>query len=200
LTCDGAAASLSAPAVRALPDGVHVAAVRKDGSSAEADIWIKDDDTSTVETHWMSAPEGTTVHGATALVLAPGEYLLTCPDASPADGTGAEILVTDPDGLWKRGSIDCEGGGGVTGGGGGERPASPDEAIAHLRSVVLNFHPDDVLEPAGYPDAPSGRIRLVRDGRLMAAWSVTGSGGSVGITSMEHCPDADIAYRASSED
>ena len=200
VTCDGPAASLSGPAVRALPDGVHLEAVRADGSPTEADIWVEDADSATSEPEWMSTPEGATVQGVTQLVLAPGAYLLTCPETDPADGTGAELLVTDPDGLWKPGSIACEGGSGVTGGGGGERPVSPGDAIAHLRSVVLNFRPDDILEPAGYPDAPSGWIRLVRDGRLAAAWFVTGTGSSAGISSMEHCPGADIVYRESGED
>ncbi|HEX5827728.1 MAG TPA: hypothetical protein VFY23_09425, partial [Candidatus Limnocylindrales bacterium] len=92
LTCDGPAASLSAPAVRALPDGVHVEAVGQDGSPAEPAIWIRDAEGSAEEPHWMIA-EGTTVPGAAPLVLAPGTYLLTCPDADPSDGTGAELLV-----------------------------------------------------------------------------------------------------------
>ncbi|HEX5828139.1 MAG TPA: hypothetical protein VFY23_11490 [Candidatus Limnocylindrales bacterium] len=202
LTCDGPAASLSARAVRAQPDGVHVEAVGQDGSPAEPAIWIRDAEGSAEdrdaegsaeEPHWMLA-EGTIVQGAAPLVLAPGTYLLTCPDADPSDGTGAELLVTDPDGLWKAGDIECEGGGGVTGSG-SDAPAPPLEAIALLRSVVLNFRPDDVLEPAGYPDAPSGWIRLVRDGQVVAAWSVRGSGRTIGISSMEHCPGADIEYR-----
>jgi hypothetical protein len=195
LTCDGPAASLSAAAVRAQPDGVHVAAVGQDGSPAEAGIWIRDTESSAGEPHWMQTVDGASVQGDARLILAPGTYLLTCPDADPADGTGVELVVTDPDGLWKAGSIDCEGGGGVTGGGGGDAPAPPGDAIALLRSVVLNFRPDDVLEPAGYPDAPSGWIRLVRDGRVMAAWSVRGSGPTLGISTMEHCPGADIEYR-----
>jgi hypothetical protein len=182
VTCDGAAASVSAPAVRARPDGVHLEAVRKDGSPATVDV-------STEATGWIAHLEG-----SAALVLAPGAYELACLDPSASEGTRAKVLVTDPDGLWKSGDVDCEGGGGTTGSG-DEPPASPEEAIAFLRSLVLNFRPGDVLEPAGYPAAPSGWIRLVRDGQLAAAWSVTGSGSSMGIRSMQHCPDAGITYR-----
>ncbi len=185
VTCDGPAASVSAPAVRARPDGVHLEAVRKDGSSATIDVSPED--------HGVIAH----LEGSAALVLAPGAYELTCLNPSAAEPTRAKVLVTDPDGLWKPGQIECEGGGGTVGSG-DEPPASPEEAIAYLRSLVLNFRPGDVLEPAGYPAAPSGWIRLVRDGQLAAAWSVTGSGSSMGIRSMQHCPDAGITYRESS--
>ncbi|MCJ7712005.1 MAG: hypothetical protein MUQ32_14380, partial [Chloroflexi bacterium] len=181
VTCDGPTASVSAPAVRARPDGVHLEGVRNDNSPATFYV-------STEEAGWIENAEG-----AAALVLAPGAYELTCVDLSEEEEPRAEVLVTDPDGLWKSGEIECEGGGGVTGSG-SEPPASPEAAIAYLRSIVLNFRPDDVLEPAGYPDAPLGRIRLVRDGRLAAAWSVVGSGSSMGINRMDHCPGADIAY------
>ena len=187
VTCDGSTASVSAPAVRARPDGVHLEAVRKDGSPAT--FYVSTEETgSSRETGWR-----VTAEGAAALVLAPGAYELTCVDLSEEEEPRAEVLVTDPDGLWKSGEIRCEGGGGVVGSG-SEPPASPEAAIAYLRSIVLNFRPDDVLEPAGYPDAPLGRIRLVRDGRLAAAWSVVGSGSSMGINRMDHCPGADIAY------
>lgn len=184
ITCEGADASASAPAVRARPDGVHLEAVRPDGSPATVDV-------ATEERGWVAS-----TGGAAALVLAPGPYVLSCLDPDAAEGTRAEVLVTDPDSLWKPGGIECEGGGGTTGSG-DERPVTPEEAIPFLRSIVLNFRPDDVLEPAGYPDAPSGWIRLVRDGRVAASWLVVGAGGSVSFGSTEHCPDADIRYRAS---
>jgi len=181
VTCDGSVASVSAPAVRARPDGVHVEAISQDGSPTTVDV-------STEENGWI-----TSLKGSAALALAPGTYQLTCLDTSAEEETPAEVLVTDPDALWRSGDVTCTGGGG-TRGSGNEPPATPEEAIAYLRTIVLSFRPDDVLEPAGYPDAPSGWIRLVRDGQVAAAWSVVGSGSSLGIGSTQHCPDAGITY------
>jgi hypothetical protein len=132
------------------------------------------------------------VTGEAALAIPPGTYQLSC-IGSTDGGPGPTITVTDPGGLWVSSMLTCQGAGGTTGSG-DEAPAPPAEAIAYLRTSI-QYPAGGVLEPAGYPGAPNGWIRLARDGKPVAAWRVTGPvGGPYGIASMQHCPDAGIVY------
>jgi hypothetical protein len=179
ITCDGASAGLSETAVRAMSDGVHLDAFAPDGSLATVDVSEEADGSVA------------TIRGAAALALAPGPYRLACLDATARAGLAVTAVVTDPDGLWKPANISCPGGGGVTGSD-GATPASPEAALAYLRTVVP-LRPGDVIELAGYPSAPSGRIRLVRDGQVIASWVVVlGEGGTLAIASYQHCPERPV--------
>ncbi len=60
-------------------------------------------------------------------------------------------------------------------------------AIGFLRARML-LQATDVLEPTGYPDLPSGRIRLVRLGQVVATALVGLAGGdNLVIVAQEHC-------------
>ena len=175
ITCDGTAARLDATAVRAMPDGVHVDASATDGAPATVDV--------------LAGDEGVvaTTRGAAALVLAPGPYHVACLDPAEGDGPAVSFVIGDPDGLWKSSDTTCADGSGTAGSGDGP-PASPAAAIAYLRTLVP-LRQYDILEPAGYPEAPSGWIRLVRDGQVVASWQVQGTGDALRVNSTRTCPE-----------
>lgn len=175
ITCDGKAATLDATAVRAMPDGVHVDASATDGSPATVDVWAGDQGVVA------------TTRGAATVVLPPGPYQVACLDPSAGDGPAVAFVIGDPEGLWKSSDTTCVDGSGTAGSGDGP-PAAPAAAIAYLRTLV-QLRPNDTLEAAGYPNAPSGWIRLVRDGQVVASWQVQGTGDALMINSTWTCPE-----------
>ena len=96
------------------------------------------------------------------------------------------VVVADPDGLWKSADVTCADSSGTSGS--HDAPiAPPSVAIAYLRTMI-RLEPGDVLEPAGYSLAPSGRIRLVRGGQVVASWSIVlGDHGAPTVGSSERC-------------
>ncbi len=177
ITCDGTAATLNASTVRALPGGVQVRSIAIDGAPAVVDV--------SAGTHGTIA----SIRGAAALVLAPGSYTVTCFDPWAEERHPVPFDVSDPDALWMTSEVSCTGGSG-TAGSADAPPAPPAAAMAFLRTTV-QLQPGEIMEPAGYPKAPSGWIRLVRDGQVVASWQVLqGSGDEVFVNATRRCSEA----------
>ncbi len=174
VTCDGTTTRLNATAVRAASDGVHVQALSVGGEPADVDVSTEDRGTVA------------SAHGSTNLVIPPGAYQLACVDAAAGTGPGVAVVVADPDGLWKSADLTCGDSSGTTSSL-DLPPAPPSVAIAYVRTII-RLAPGDVLEPAGYSLAPSGRIRLVRGGQVVASWSILlGDHGAPTVGSSERC-------------
>ncbi len=120
----------------------------------------------------------------------PGTWELICsrPNQWPHPDDPREPLeVTDPEGLWVSDLPDCEhptnSHPDYREGFEGETPSGeegdPTDLAREDIEGAFEVRSDDVLEPAGYPEAEGFQVRLVRQGRVLAVagYQADGQGG-----------------------
>jgi hypothetical protein len=161
VTCTADGTVVGTPTVAAQPDGVHIEIVNE--LDAERAFSL----TSLETGLGFGAPPGTTNQ---VIDLPPGALTVACTDPAVAAEGGEPIEVVDPEGIWVSTTLACpeqfsqvsdyiQGAEGET--------SDPLEA-ARKAIEAFGLEPDDVFEPAGYPEAEVPRVRLVRDGEPLA--------------------------------
>jgi hypothetical protein len=151
--------------VRPQGDGVHLEVVNETGGERSLSVLAANG-----EGLGTSAPEGAHVQ---VVDVGPGSVTVECQDPATGEGGGGGALdVVDEDGIWVATTLDCAGGMGFGSvidyiqGAKGETSDPVEAARSHLEGYDLR--PGDVLEPAGYPEAETLRVRLVRAGETLA--------------------------------
>lgn len=172
----GRAPTVETPAVKPQRDGVHIDFVNETGK----DLGFSIEDPSEGGMG-AGAPPGT----STQIVdLHPGTVTIACYDDATEDGSEvprSPLEIVDQDGVWISTRLTCSSDTAFSQtvdymqGARGE--ADPLEAA---RTALEHYtQPEDVIEPAGYPDTEVRIYRLVRTGDVLATVSVwdDGAGG-----------------------
>ena len=178
IVCDEQGARVETPAVKPRPDGLHLEIVNETGS--ERAFSLSGDDTGL----GFGVPPGTTQQ---VVDLGPGTVAAACNDPAnePTQG-GAPLKIVDEDGIWVSTQLACaqqfsqaldyiQGARGET--------SDPLEA-ARTAAEDFALEPDDVFERAGYPEAETARVRLVRGGEPLAVVDLVDDGGGKWLVSM----------------
>lgn len=156
---------IETPAVKPQPDGVHLELVNE--TEQELTFSIEDPSGGGMG---AGAPRGTSTHVAD---VDPGRMTLACYDPLTEDGGEGEttpLEVVDEDGVWVSTRLDCrkqfssviDYALNATG-----ETSDPVEA-ARTALEAYSLEPDDVVEPAGYPEADVRQVRLVSGGETLA--------------------------------
>jgi hypothetical protein len=171
--CDGSSTLLSAPAVAAAPDGVHLS-LQGSSENALVDIVSSGDE--------PIVAQG--IGGDSVWALAPGEHHVWCVPLGGLnfqdairDGLGAAFTVTDSNGAFASTALACPAGEQQrverqTGEGIGDQSGLPFDALASwVRTSFDGIQATDDVRPAGYTEAtlPSPVWMVVdRDGATIA--------------------------------
>ena len=161
VVCGPDGVTVETPMAAPQPDGVHVVVVNE--TDAERAVSLSGD------TAGLGFPA---LPGETEEVvdLGPGALTVGCDDPATEPKPGEPIEIVDPEGIWISTELPC-----------GEQFSSvldymqgakgeTSDPLQAARKAVEDYglEPDDVFEPAGYPEAAAPAIRLVRDGEPLA--------------------------------
>lgn len=176
--CTEDGVTLESPSVKPRVDGLHVEVVNETGSELAFSLSGAESGLG------FGAPPGTTDE---IVDLGPGTLTVTCSDPAtgPEEG-GATLEVVDEDGVWVTTTLPCaeqfsqvvdyiQGAKGET-----------SDPLAAAREALESFglEPDDVLERAGYPEAVTARVRLVRAVEPVAVVDLVDDGAGKWLVSM----------------
>jgi hypothetical protein len=161
VVCTADGVRVETPSVAPRPDGVHVEIVNE--TDAERAVSLSGPDSG----QGFGAPPGTSEQ---VVDVGPGALTVGCDDPATEPRPGEPVEVVDPEGLWVSTQLPCadqfsqvldyiQGAKGET--------SDPLEA-ARTAVEAYGLEPDDVFEPAGYPEAEVPKVRLVRDGAPLA--------------------------------
>ena len=152
------------PTVKPQPDGVHFQVVNETGK----DLSFSIEDPSGGGMGGVDAPGGASFH---VVDLSPGNASIACYDGSTADGSevGKTALeIVDQDGVWIPATLTCA----RRFYGSADHAAGARGKSDPLEAAREGLHPymqaDDIVEPAGYPEAETPVFRLVRAGHVLA--------------------------------
>jgi hypothetical protein len=184
ITCGADGAHVTSPVV-VQADGVHFIV-----TSIEDRTAIVGDGRGDEPDEWLSGPGQ-----AVSTLLGTGTYEVGCRDGATdvVLPVRASLEIIDPAGLWIEDRVTCadrsvgindyiEGAEGEHG-----------DLVAAFRRHVTGLRPGDLVTPAGYPATDSRKVRIVRDGTVIAVgtyeqsepgnWllSVVAKRGSAGI-------------------
>jgi hypothetical protein len=160
LTCgsDGSV-HLTTDVVQAQPDGVHLVVENE----YDEPVSVEGFDADPGRTSWVFSQ-------------GPGTMSLMCWPFSQ-HGSGEEpprydLTVVDPSGVYVDGSVACEFNGMEI----HDYAESPVDVgpppMSVVRDVVSGLRPDDVLRVEGYPQDEGGSVLVVRDGQVVASYSI----------------------------
>jgi hypothetical protein len=132
-----------------------------------------------------------------AVQMPPGHATMRCYDGHGHATNEVDLRVAEGSGRFVPYTLDCKTG--------TQRLtpaamkwASPShaekDALDAVLSAVRGIRPADVIEVAGYPEAPDPTLRLVRQDRVLAAFDLTASGRTWAV-SFTACREAGIAPR-----
>ncbi len=161
VVCGPEGAQVETATVAPQADGVHVEIVNE--TDAERSFSLTAADTGM----GFPAPPGTTEQ---VVDLGPGALTVGCDDPAVEPGPGEPIEIVDPEGLWVSTRLACaEQFSAVTDYIQGAKGETADPLEAARKAVEgYGLEPDDVFEPAGYPEAEVPKVRLVRAGEPLA--------------------------------
>ena len=170
VVCGPDGVTVETPAAAPQPDGVHVVVVNE--TDAERAVSLSGDTAGL----GFGAPPGETEE---VVDLGPGGLTVGCDDPAAEPQPGEPLEIVDPEGIWVSTELPCseqfsqvadyiEGAKGET---------SDPLAAARTAVEAYGLEPDDVFEPAGYPEAESPAVRLVRGGAPIAVVYLFRDGG-----------------------
>jgi hypothetical protein len=150
---------LSSDTVQPQPDGVHLVVLNE----YEEPVSVEGFDAEPGRTTWV-------------LARGPGDIGLMCWPFS-LHGSGEEparirLTIVDPQGLYVDGTVPCEPTG-ITVGEWVEEPIDPGPPPLDVaRGLIEGLRSDDELLYGGYPDQPRRSVVVVRDGQVVASYSI----------------------------
>jgi hypothetical protein len=174
VVCGPGAPEVTTPAVRPQADGLHVEVVNETG--VELSFSLHDERGGGLGD---DAPAGTS---ARVVTLPPEKVFVTCSDpyaGDPSEAPRASFDAVDADALWVSTQLGCAlGFSGTSDYVPGAR-GEPDPQTAAEAALGPYSKPEDVIEPAGYPEGEPPEYRLVRDGEVLAVVELEddGAGG-----------------------
>src|SRR5919201_1047728 len=188
VVCDGTNTEVTTPVVEPQPDGVHISVENTGGTNLG--IEVKD----------VGGENATAGTSETVWQLSPGSSQVRCtPNGNEAPGAYQALEVQDPEHLWVSNELDCNA---VTGVNADYVPGATGDTtppIELLQEHVTGLEPNDVLEAAGYSEAPNPQVRVVRDGTVIAVYQFM-SDGQDGwlLSSSQQCSDSNLSWQEAS--
>jgi hypothetical protein len=191
IVCDGTTVSVDTPLVAAQPDGVHLTF-----DAASETMFTIIAGASSVD--YALGPGGAPVGDVVMPQLAPGRYDLSCrplPNEGAAPGDTAPLEVIDPKGWYVSTALECEV---------GERPAQEQsrpvvesgDPVDIARARLTGIQPTDVVERAGYPEATSPEVRIVREGSTVGLVAFGGTPGEWWTALLTSCEGTSFGWSA----
>ena len=166
------------------PDGVHILIAQASGQVREVRLAGQGMGL-TWQSVGRSEPGGTRSAIASSMEIAVGDALIGCfdPGRATTDVPDDYLRVTfvDPDGLWVSTRLRCGGTPADIQLGSAEIDVAGvplDQMSAALRERTPGLRPTDVVEPAGFPEAPYPAFRAVRDGDVIARYELDADAAS----------------------
>jgi hypothetical protein len=163
VVCDEDGTRLETPSVKPQGDGIHVEVVNNTSGERSFSVTSVDGGAGM----GLGAPPGT----STQIVdLGPGPLTVSCTDPAVEVEGGEALEVVDEDGIWVSTTLGCpEQFSQVLDYMAGAKGETSDPIEAARKAVEgYGLEADDVFERAGYPDAETARVRLVRNGENLA--------------------------------
>jgi hypothetical protein len=161
VVCGPDGVRVETPVAAPKPDGVHVVVVNE--TDAERAVSLS----GVTAGLGFGAPPGETEE---VVDLGPGAFTVGCDDPAAEPKPGEPIEIVDPEGIWVSTELPCpEQFSQVTDYIQGAKGETSDPLEAARKAVEgYGLEPDDVFEPAGYPEGESPAVRLVRGGAPLA--------------------------------
>ena len=162
VACEEDGVRIETPSVKPQPDGVHVEILNNAGSERSFSISSADGGGM-----GLGASPGTSTQ---VVDIEPGTLTVACGDPATEPDAGEPLEVVDDDAVWVSTRLSCpERFSEVADYAVGARGETSDPLEAARKAVEgYGLEPDDVFERAGYPEAETARVRLVRGGELLA--------------------------------
>src|SRR5919197_1670904 len=188
VTCDATNTEVATPVVEPQPDGVHISVQNTSGTNLG--IEVKD----------VGGENATAGTSETVWQFGPRPYQVRCtPNGNEVPGPYQTLDVQDPQHLWVSNQLDCNA---VTGVNADYVPGAKGDKtppIELLQEHVTGLQPNDVLQAAGYSDAPDPQVRVVRDGTVIAVYQFMsdGQGGRL-LSSSQQCSDSNLSWQEAS--
>ena len=176
VVCTTTGIRVDTPTVAPQPAGIHFEIVNE--TDTERSFSLDGVDTGL----GFGAPPGTTEQ---VVDLGPGALTVGCGDPATEPGSGEPIEIVDPDGIWVSTQLSCaEQFSSVTDYIQGAKGETSDPLEAARKALEgYGVEPDDVFEPAGYPEAEVQKVRLVRDGEPLAVVDLLDDGSGKWLVS-----------------
>lgn len=178
VVCEADGTRVETPAVRPRGDGIHVELVNETG--AERSFAATSAEGGGLG---VAAPTGKSVQ---VLDLEPGALTVACPDPGTGEGDGAPLEIVDENGIWVSTLLDCGQAFSQVVDFAPDARGETSDPVEAARTALEGYRlePDDVLEPAGYPETELPKVRLVRDGEVLAVVQLVDDGAGMLLVSM----------------
>lgn len=178
VACEEDGVRIETPSVKPQPDGVHVEIVNNAGSERSFSISSADGGGM-----GLGASPGTSTQ---VVDVEPGTLTVACGDPATEPDAGEPLEVVDEDAVWVSTRLSCpERFSEIADYAVGARGETSDPLEAARKAVEpYGLEPDDVFERAGYPEAETARVRLVRGGELLAVVDLIDDGTGKWLVSM----------------
>ncbi|MDP9234158.1 MAG: hypothetical protein M3P01_06360 [Actinomycetota bacterium] len=178
VTCDGNGTEVGGPKVQPQDDGVHLVVVNR---TAQRGGFVVEnyggDNLARGENHFV-------------FPVPPGKLRIAC--GENLGRTGADINVIDAAGVWVSPELDCPDWNGY-----GIADSSPDKTgagpIELTRRDLRGLTDQDQLQIAGYPKGSRRAVRVVRDGKVVAAAGFDAGEEGLTFTGVSSCPASGIS-------
>jgi hypothetical protein len=180
--CEPDGTRVETPSVKPQRDGLHIEVVNETGAHRTLSLLTADGGGMGTGT-----PPGTSTQ---IVALGPGTLSVACTDPAVEPEGGETLEVVDEDGIWVSDRLDCpEQFSSVADYVPGARGETSDPLEAARKAVEgYGLDPGDVFEPAGYPDAETVRVRLVRGGEPVAVVTLVDDGtGKWLVSTVDGC-------------
>lgn len=178
VVCDEDGTRVETPAVKPQGDGIHVEIVNNAAGERSFSL-------TSVEGGGMGlgAPPGTS---SQIVDLGPGPLTVSCTDPADEVEGGEPLEIVDEDGIWVPTTLGCpDQFSQVIDYVAGAKGETSDPIEAARKAVEgYGLEADDVLERAGYPDAETVRVRLVRNGENLAVIDLMDDGSGKWLVGM----------------
>jgi hypothetical protein len=178
VVCDEDGTRVETPAVKPQGDGVHVEIVNNAAGERSFSL-------TSVEGGGMGfgAPPGTS---SQIVDLGPGALTVSCTDPAVEVEGGEPLEIVDEDGIWVPTTLGCPDQFSQVVDYAADAKGETSDPIEAARKAVEGYglEADDIFERAGYPDAETVRVRLVRNGENLAVIDLMDDGSGKWLVGM----------------
>ena len=101
-----------------------------------------------------------------------------------------DLELVDPEDHWVSTELECETDAVVASTSYAPEPIGDGDPAEAVKEVVKGLKPDDVVEPAGYPQADVPAVRIVRDSKVVGVVGFAETDGGLGIEGTSTCDSA----------
>ena len=180
---EGGDTRLWTPVVEVQSDGVHLDVENRTGEQASIDGFPLD------------VGEG---RQKAVVKTPPGRLKVACNPFSQHRGSKKpvkyDLELVDPEDHWVSTELECETDEVVTTTSYAPEPIGDGDPAVAVGEIVKGLRPDDVVEPAGYLQAPVPAVRIVRDSKVVGVIGLAETEDGLGIEGTSTCASARLRW------